>query len=45
MKKQILLLFLLLIAFTNKTFAQYSGSFIVHGDLGKYYPVLFNDVS
>ncbi|WCT13686.1 tail fiber protein [Mucilaginibacter jinjuensis] len=41
------LVYVILLCFfmSAKTFAQYSGSFIVQGDANKYYPVIFTDAN
>jgi hypothetical protein len=45
MKKFSLSLSMLLFLFSARSFAQYSGSFVVQGDLGKYYPVIIQDLA
>lgn len=45
MKKNLLLAFLLVSILITPVFAQYSNSFVVRGDLDKFYPVVFQDLS
>ncbi len=45
MKKNLLLALLLIVILTKPCLAQYSGSFVVKGDLDKFYPVVFQDLS